>query len=695
MRILERKTTLIFLYFLCILNIQGASISEEAFYTLFRLVPRPQKIEFREGQGLAYGKLRGVYMANSEEIPVLTGVLASLPLAKKGEEGIIILRLDKESLMPSQEGYIMEIYNNQVIISASEKAGLFYGLQTLAQLLEDANEKGIEIPACVITDYPDIEYRAVHLDLKHHLDAGYYYYDLIDRLAGIKINAVIIEFEDKLRYRKAPLVGAPHAISIEEFAALSRYAKERFIEISPLVQGLGHASFILKHEEYRSLRDNPESDWAFDPLNPGTYELQFALYEDAMSATPYGKYLHVGGDEVGELGKSENARKSGMTPFQLQMYWLNKVCKFAAEHNRIPIFWDDMVFKLSGLYHTTYDPDLPEQVVADLWARNASSLDTNVNIFPKNCVFMRWNYDNPSLPGNVNAINWYRSHNLSVMAATSAQQIWPMLPRNRSNFSAIKDFCQLTARNKMKGTLCTIWDDCSPHFETVWRGIYDFAFFSWNSRDDKMEKIHSAFRQRFYGAGMADENCEIQDLLEDVLPFWETALLEKGDRENYHKEFVLIDLPDPSKKGAWSAKYRKKIEGARRAVDGYCVVKDRITNAFYLSIRNQYNLKVLYQINELQVFPAKLILLLEEFDQAATKDKKAAKAKIESYIDSFNSIRRQLEDVFSVTRILGNPAEYQLDSNFHEHLANGTKNTDWMYMYEIPMIEKVREWISK
>jgi N-acetyl-beta-hexosaminidase len=172
-----------------------------------------------------------------------------------------------------------------------DPAGLFYGIQTLSQLLEDSQDQQIEIPACRITDYPEIAYRAVHLDLKHHIDAGHYYYSMIDRLASIKINAIIIEFEDKLRYRKAPLVGAPNAISIEEFAALSKYARDRHIEISPLVQGLGHASFILKHDEYKSLRDDPESDWVFDPLNPATYDLQFSLYEDAIVATPYGKYL--------------------------------------------------------------------------------------------------------------------------------------------------------------------------------------------------------------------------------------------------------------------------------------------------------------------------------------------------------------------------------------------------------------------
>ena len=65
------------------------------------------------------------------------------------------------------------------------------------------------------------------------------------------------------------------------------------------------------------------------------------------------------------------------------------------------------------------------------------------------------------------------------------------------------------------------------------------------------------------------------------------------------------------------------------------------------------------------------------------------------YVNSFPVIRSRLEKVFSETRIMGNPMGYQLDNNFHEHLANGTNNTDWMYMYELPMNQKIKEWLAK
>ncbi|MCW3118407.1 MAG: glycoside hydrolase [Chitinophagaceae bacterium] len=660
----------------------------------FRILPQPQKIELLKAKGLLYSDLRSVALINTGEKPVMTGMLEALPLTKIASAGTISLIIQSNLSLPSPEGYVLEINGKQVTIKASQQAGLFYGIQTLNQLLEDSHDQQLEIPSCKITDYPEIPYRAIHLDLKHHLDAGRYYYDMVDRLAAVKINAIIVEFEDKLRYRKAPVVGAPNAISIEEFAALSNYASDRFIEISPLVQGLGHASFILKHEEYKKLRDDSTSDWVFDPLNPATYDLQFSLYEDAIAATPNGRYLHVGGDEVGALGKSELSKKSGMKPIELQMHWLKEVSDFAESHHRIPIFWDDMVFKLAGLYETTYDSSIKEPQVKELWEKNQGFLNEKIPIFPKNCVYMRWNYDDAKLPGNRNALDWYKKNGLHAMAATAAQTMWPMLPRNRSNFQAIKDFCQLTSEKKLDGILCTVWDDCSVHLETVWRGLYDFALFSWNYEDIPVEKAHETFRHRFYAPGLAAATNDFQDLLEDALPFWETAFLREGDRNNYHKDFKLIETPDPQTPGNWNSKYKAKLELAAKAVKEYEVINNKIKNAMQLARRNDYALSVMSQVNELQVYPAKLLLLLQVYDKAPVKNKAKAIQQIEDYTDSFKKLRAQFEKTYAQTRIMGNPEGYQLDSNFHEHLANGTNNTDWMFMYEMPVNKQVDEWLA-
>jgi hexosaminidase len=660
----------------------------------FKLLPEPQKIEWLEGKGLYYTDIKGVYILNEENRPVMRGLLADLPHTFLKSAGSVSLIITSSLGLPSKEGYIMEIGAGRAVIQAEEEVGLFYGIQTLTQLLDDSQDQQLEIPPCRITDYPEIAYRAVHLDLKHHLDAVHYYYSMIDRLAGIKVNAIIIEFEDKLRYRKSPQVAAPNAISIEEFSALSKYAHERHIENSPLIQGLGHASFVLKHDIYKNLRDDPESDWVFDPMNPATYDLQFSLYEDGIAATPYGKYLHVGGDEVGKLGKSVLAKASGMSALELQMYWLKKVTDFAQHHNRIPIFWDDMVFKLANLYETTYDPLIPEEEVNVRWKRNSSLLDASASLFPKGCVYMRWNYDYPLIAGNQRAVDWYKANNLMVMAATSSTLYSTMFPHTKSKFQPIKEFCQLTTEKKMSGILCTVWDDASPHLETIWRGIYDFALFSWNSEDISIGKAHATFRQRFYSSALAQPDFNFEDILEEITtPFWETAFLKSGDREVYHKTFLLIDLPDSKNLGAWSKAYHDKLNKNRSVAIQHAEIARQIAKAKEVTRRNQYALSLFNIINELQVFSSNLLLLLEQYDNAPKKEMKNKAMLIKKQVDDFTSVRARFEATYSKTRIMGNPEGYQLDSNFHEHLANGTNNTDWMFRYEIAMNSKIKEWL--
>jgi hypothetical protein len=607
----------------------------------------------------------------------------------------VVFKIDENSSLPSAEGYILEIKNGYVTITAKSQSGLFYGGQTLSQLFEDARDQQVSIPSCKITDFPDIDYRAIHLDLKHHVDSLSYYYKLMDRLADIKVNAIIVEFEDKLKYEQSPVVAASHAISIQDFEALSNYAHERNIEISPLVQGLGHASFILKHPEYKELRDDSTSDWSFDPLNPETYNVQFSLYSDAIKATPHGRYLHVGGDEVGKLGMSERAKKSGMKPIELQMHWLTKVCEFAKQHGRIPIFWDDMVFKLSNLYETTYDASISKEEVEKRWKENEALLNEKVNLFPKTCVYMRWNYDNPTLPGNMKALEWYHKNNLSAMAATSAQQIWAMLPRANSNFQPVKDFARITAKEKLDGILLTLWDDTSPHFETYWRGIYDFALFTWNYSDLNKDQAHSLFRHRFYGPKLADNSYAFQDGLEQSATFWETALINKGDRENYPKKIDTLTLPSATENGAWSTTNAKKLADAKKAVASYNVTKQKIARALQAANRNKYALQIFSQLNELQVYPAKLLLKLAEYDKATGAEKQKAAKEVTSYVSSFDNIRANYENLTTRTRVLHNPDDYVADQNHHHHLANGTNNSDWMYVYELALNDAIRKKFSE
>ncbi len=115
----------------------------------FKVIPQPRKVELLGGPGLEYNALKSVQIKGGFRRPVMPPLLNSLPNAKKGSKGILTLTFSEDRSIPeSEEGYTVLIENKNALISARGEAGLFYGCQTLGQLLEDARDTDTSIPAC-------------------------------------------------------------------------------------------------------------------------------------------------------------------------------------------------------------------------------------------------------------------------------------------------------------------------------------------------------------------------------------------------------------------------------------------------------------------------------------------------------------------------------------------------------------------
>ncbi|WP_026812857.1 glycoside hydrolase family 20 zincin-like fold domain-containing protein [Arenibacter certesii] len=661
----------------------------------FKLLPQPQEFNITGISSFSPSTEITHWAINQEKLPILTRGI--LPLKKEDNNGQAHLNYQIEANMdiPS-EGYTLSIEKESIHIKAKDKAGLFYAFATLEQLYEDAKDQEVNLPLCQIIDYPKLSYRAVHLDVKHHLETTDYYYGLMNKLASYKVNGIILEIEDKLKFKRQPTIASDDALSIEEWRKISDYAKERHIEISPLVQGLGHASFILKHPEYHNLRDNPSSDWAFNPLDPKTYEVQFDLYLDAIEAFPHGKYLHVGGDEVHTSG-----RGSKEPALKLQLIWLDKVSKFAEEHNRTPIFWDDMPLLQADVYAPMFKPEMTEEEVEKVWEENEHKLLAFLDDFPKNCIYMRWNYETPQAPGNIKAMQWFTDHGMEVMGATAGQTRWVLMPQNDSNMENIRSFAVSSIESGSKGLLLTLWDDDSPHFELYMRGILAFAEYSWTGDKRSNEEIKMAFRQREYGFPLAAiENAFISDL-EGPVAFWKNALL-KGNKRNYLKsmeqpmEDGLMDFPNINDKGAWSVANADRLEKAAQYMELTDSISKKITLARSNALRNDYNLQVYEQVNKLAQYSPKILLTLAEYDNAVSRDEiMASAAKLKELKSDFNSLRKELENVYRKTRILNKPANYILDQDHHVHLANQSLNFDWQFYAEMLFFKQLDKGLEK
>ena len=657
----------------------------------FKLLPSVQELEYNNDfSNLNFQNIKFAHSTNNTELPIRFEFTNHIEKNKQSES-TIDYSIDS-SLNLNQEGYTLNITKNKISIVAKDEKGLFYAFITLDQLIEDSNDQNINLPMVSIKDYPSLKFRPIHIDVKHHMDKKSYYFNLIDHLAKQKINGIIVEFEDKLKYELRPEVGAPDALSIEWWIELSEYANQRNIMINPLVQGLGHASFILKHEKNKYLRDVPSSDWAFNPLNSETYDLQFDLYLDAIKATPFGKYLHVGGDEVHLL------KREGKSELELNLIWLNKVCQFAEKHNRIPIFWDDMPLKHAGVYRPMFNSEISKEKVDEIWEKNELNLMQFIEKFPKNAIYMRWNYQKSDTYGNQKAMDWYTNNNLKVMGATAGQTRWTLMPQNQSNIPQIRAFAISSIERNLEGLLLTLWDDDSPHFELYKRGIAAFAQYTWSGNKKSIDEFKEIYRHRIYGSEFSHNEYAFIDKLEKPVGLWLNMLLEDKVRraaiskEENPLETFIIDLPDLDNKGMWSKKYFNKIENAKSSLLISKEIEETIDKIMENEPKNKFTLEVYKQVNELVKFSSNIIIALEKLDLSKEIDYliKTELNEIRNLEDKFNSLRKNIEEVYSKTRILEKPDSYILDQDHHNHPANQSKNFDWQFFSEIFLLEKIK-----
>jgi hypothetical protein len=626
----------------------------------------------------SYSSNLNSYSKDGDSLPEL------MELSKKIKPGNLensnlFFSVDHKINLP-QQGYIIDIQKNMIEIKAKDYEGLFYSFVTMNQLLYISKSQKKNIPIKYIEDYPALSYRSVHIDVKHHLEKKEYYFDLIDQLASIKINGIIVEFEDKLKYNRS-VIAAPEAYSIDFWKELSEYAIKRNIKISPLIQGLGHASFILKHDKYKHLRDIPESDWAFNPLNQGTYDVQFDLYKDALEATPYGQYLHVGGDEVRVINRN------GKKGFELNLYWLKKVSEFAEKNKRTPIFWDDMYLKYGEVWNATLDPNISESEANELWELKAPKLNEYIDEFPKNCIYMRWSYFRPWGKGNVKSIDWYKENNIKVMGATAGQTRWILMPQDESNIKSIKSFALTSTEKKLDGLLLTLWDDDSPHFELYKRGIHAFAEYTWTGKNTDISEFKNKFNYHFFND--KNETFDFIDSLDIPVRDWANLFIKKGKHRNSiiksdnYLYSHLIDLPIINDE-EWLLDHREKIEIANNHLKTLEIILNDIKELKSLPLKNMYTLEIYEQVAKLAHFSYKLVLDLSEYARGSFSVEKLLKKE-----EEFQILRNEFEMVYSKTRVINKSENYILDQDHHRHTANQSINMDWQFIGELKLFEKL------
>ena len=160
-------------------HLSAQNTKEKNDSILQALLPEPQSVTvYHEEKGIAPDEIKGFHLVKKAQIPF---GIKQFPLKTVDEQQhCIVLELNKS--IKAEEGYELAIKDNVIRLSARTSKGLLYGMMTLEQIARNAKEINAEMPALKIEDYPHSSYRAIHLDLKHHIDKKEYMYSILDKM---------------------------------------------------------------------------------------------------------------------------------------------------------------------------------------------------------------------------------------------------------------------------------------------------------------------------------------------------------------------------------------------------------------------------------------------------------------------------------------------------------------------------------
>ncbi|XP_065187720.1 hexosaminidase D-like [Sycon ciliatum] len=189
----------------------------------------------------------------------------------------------------------------------------------------------------------------VHLDLKGAPPKFAYLREFLPFLKRLGAGGLLVEYEDTFPYsgRLEVLRSPQFSYSKEEINELVQLAHSLDLSIIPLVQTYGHMEFVLKHPEFASLREEPKNDWSVCPLRDDTISVLKEMVDQVMALHPHTKYVHIGGDEVDNMGHCSACRQfiSQHSRVDLYRFHLLNIMQYIASrwpHVR-SLFWDDMI----------------------------------------------------------------------------------------------------------------------------------------------------------------------------------------------------------------------------------------------------------------------------------------------------------------------------------------------------------------
>jgi hexosaminidase len=425
---------------------------------------------------------------------------------------------DRDRPALAAQAYRITLDSKEIRIVANADAGLFYGVETLVQLITH-RDGGLFLPTGEIVDWPDLQMREIYWDDAHHLERLDAMKHAIRQAAFFKINAFVLKLEGHFQFKSAPAVVEPYALSPAEYQELTDYALRYHVQLIPYLDAPAHIAFILKHPEYSSLRAFPDSNYELSTTNPDAIKLIDGMCQDLIDANKGVNYFYLSTDEPYYLGMSESeaARMKQLgSPGKLLAEFLDKAAGYLHDRGRTVIFWGEHPLKPADV------PSLPPFLV------NGETNDPDFDAAFKACGIRQMIYT--STEGEERLFPNYA-------IAPADRLLHPPEKRAPRVPEAIAAVRSDAARQKgdLMGLLVAGWADMGLHPETFWLGYATITSSGWNPAAADAARDTQAFHYLFYGPSVTKMD-RIYELMSRQAQFWDDSWERK---------------PSTARKGIW------------------------------------------------------------------------------------------------------------------------------------------------
>ena len=350
------------------------------------VIPMPRSVEYHSGNFTISPETKFYTNLSAESRQALTDYLegtslGSVPFAESatGNNGIE-LNLCDSSIVTGNEAYRIEIDKKGIRLSASTETGIFYGLQTLLQLLNNSDNK--TLPALTINDSPRFPYRGLHLDVSRHFFDKEFVKKQLDAMAYFKMNRLHWHLTDgagwRIEIKKYPRLTSfaawrpfdklndwwvggrtfceqddPRAVggyyTQDDIREVVAYAAERHITIIPEIEMPGHSEEVLATYPELSCSGKPYVNADFCIGTEKTFEFLENVLLEVIDLFP-SEYIHIGGDEASKSSwktcprcQKRMADEHLNSVDELQSYMIHRIEKFLNDHGRKIIGWDEII----------------------------------------------------------------------------------------------------------------------------------------------------------------------------------------------------------------------------------------------------------------------------------------------------------------------------------------------------------------